>query len=176
MRSNMKNVIVTIFAVLLIGASVFLNSCKIRYSFSGVNLSAQVKTYSVYYFPNRARLVNPTLSQLLTEELKNKLQRKSPLKEVAEDGDLVFEGFIENYELKPMSIQKGDAAAQNRLTIAVMVKYTNSIDTDQSFERSFSGYEDFDSSQNWNDVEDTIVPIIIDKILEDLFNATIASW
>jgi len=175
MLSNKRNFIVAMFAV-LIGASVFLNSCRINYSFSGVSLSPQIKTYSVYYFPNRARLVNPALSQLLTEELKTKLQRKSPLKETAENGDLVFEGIIEDYEVKPMSIQKGDAAAQNRLTISIKVKYTNSVDTSQSFERSFSGYEDFDSSLNWNDVEDEIVPIIVDKILEDLFNATIANW
>ena len=95
MRSNKRNVTVTVFAVLLIGASVFLNSCRINYSFSGVNLSPQVRTYSVYYFPNRARLVNPALSQMFTEDLKTKLQRKSPLKEAAENGDLIFEGFIE---------------------------------------------------------------------------------
>ena len=175
MLSNKRIVIVTIFAV-LIGASVFLNSCRINYSFTGVSLSQQIKTYSVYYFPNRAKLVNPTLSQLLTEELKDKLRRKSPLKEVAENGDLVFEGFIEDYEVKSMSIQKGDAPAQNRLTIKVMVKYTNSVDTGDSFEKSFSGYKDYNSDTNFNDVERDIVPVIIDEILEDLFNATIANW
>jgi hypothetical protein len=161
-------------AILLI--SVFFTSCSINYSFTGVNLSRDIKTYSVYYFSNRARLVNPTLSQLFTEELKNKLQRQSPLKEAAENGDLVYEGFIENYDVKPMSIQKDDAAAQNRLTITVRVKYTNSIDTEQSFERTFSAYEDFDSSRSLSDVEDSIVPDIINKIIEDLFNSTIANW
>ena len=175
MLSNRRIFIITIIAV-LIGASALFNSCRINYSFTGVSLSAQVRTYSVYFFPNRAKLVNPTLSQLVTEELRDKLRRKSPLREAAESGDLVFEGFIENYELKPMSVQKGDVPAQNRLTISIMVKYTNNVDTYQSFERSFSGYEDFDSSLSWNDVEDIYVPIIVDKILEDLFNATIANW
>ena len=175
MRKNRINIIVVILAV-LIGASVFLNSCRINYSFTGVSLSPQTKTYSVYYFPNRAQLVNPTLSQLFTEELKTKLQRKSPLKEISENGDLVFEGFIEEYESKPMSIQRGDDAAQNRLTISVKVKYTNNVDTSQSFERSFSGYKDFESSKNWNDVEREEVPVIVDQILEDIFNATIANW
>ena len=173
MLSYKRYFIVAIFAI-LIGAS--LNSCRISYSFTGVSLPPQTKTYSVYYFPNRARLVNPTLSQLFTEELRDKLKRQSPLKESAEDGDLIFEGFIENYEVKPMSIQKGDAAAQNRLTIAIMVKYTNRFDTSQNFERSFSGYEDFDSSKSWSEIEDSYVPIIIEKILEDLFNSTIANW
>ena len=116
------------------------------------------------------------LSQLFTEELKNKLQRKSPLKETAEDGDLIFEGFIENYETKAMSIQKNDAAALSRLTITVKVKYTNKFDKSQSFERSFSGYEDYDNTMSLSAIEAEIVPDIVEKILEDLFNATIANW
>jgi len=175
MLRNRRNVIVTIFAV-LIWAGVFLNSCRINYSFTGVSLSPQIKTYSVYYFPNRAKLVNPTLSQSFTEELKNTLQRKSPLKEAAENGDLVFEGFIENYEMKSMSIQKSDVAAQSRLTISIKVKYTNNVDKQQSFEKSFSGFEDFDNTKSLNEIEEGIVSIIINKIIEDLFNATIANW
>jgi len=167
---------ITMLAVVLILASVFSNSCKIKYSFTGVSLSPQIKTYSVYFFPNRAQLINPTLSQMVTEELKNKLRRKSPLKEIAENGDLVFEGYIEGYESKPMSVQRNDNSAQNRLTITVKVKYTNNVDTSQSFERSFSGFKDFDSAMSWSEVEESIVPIIVDDILEDLFNATIANW
>ena len=173
MLSYKRYFIVAIFAI-LIGTS--LNSCRISYSFTGVSLPPQTRTYSVYYFPNRARLVNPTLSQFFTEELKDKLRRQSPLRESAEDGDLIYEGFIENYDLSPVSIQKGDAAAQNRLTIAISIKYTNRFDTSQNFERSFSGYEDFDSSMSWSRIEDEIVPLIIDKIIEDLFNTTIANW
>ncbi|MDR2910686.1 MAG: LPS assembly lipoprotein LptE [Bacteroidales bacterium] len=173
MLENKKNAVI-IFTV-LICVNVFFNSCRISYSFTGANLSPQIKTYSVYYFPNRSGL-NPTLSQLFTEELRSKLQRQSPLKEITEDGDLIFEGFIESYDVKPMTIQQGDAAAQNRLTITIRIKYTNSFDTSQSFERAFSGYEDFSSSISLRDAEDSIVPTIVDKILEDLFNSTIANW
>jgi hypothetical protein len=173
MLKNKRNAVI-IFTV-LICVNVFFNSCRINYSFTGVNLSPQIKTYSVYYFPNRSGL-NPTLSQLFTEELRNKLQRQSPLKEITEDGDLIFEGFIESYESKSMTIQQGDDAAQNRLTITIRIKYTNSFDTSQSFERAFSGYEDFSSSRSLRDAEDSIVPTIVDKIIEDLFNSTIANW
>ncbi len=165
-----------LYSIMVFMLGAVLNSCSIKYSFSGTNLSPDIKTYSVYYFNNRARLVNPTLSQTFTEELKDKLRRQTSLKEAAENGDLIFEGYFDNYEVRPMSIQKDDAAAQNRLTISVKVKYTNSKDPDVNFEKSFSAFEDFDSTQSLSDVEDSLVPDIIDKLLEDIFNATIANW
>ena len=155
---------------------IFITGCKINYSFTGVNLSSEVKTYTVYYFPNRARLVNPNLSQTFTEDLKEKLQRQTSLDEAQDNGDLIFEGQIENYDVKPMSIQKDDLAAQNRLTITVRLKYTDNVDPDNSFEQSFSAYEDFDSTSSLSDIEDSLVPEIVEQLLEDIFNATIANW
>ena len=151
-------------------------SCKVGYSFTGANISPAVKTFSVYYFPNRAQLVNPTLSQSFTEALREKLQRQTSLNELAEDGDLVFEGQITGYDVRPVAIQKEDMAALNRLTISIRVKYTNSVDPDQNIDRSFSAYEDFDSSSTLTDVEDGLVPEILTKLTEDIFNATLANW
>jgi hypothetical protein len=168
-----KFIIFFITIILLTGIT---HSCRIAYSFTGANISPAVKTFSVYYFPNRARLVNPTLSQSFTEALREKLQRQTPLNELAEDGDLIFEGQITGYEVRPMSIQKEDMAALNRLTVSVRVKYTNNIDPDQSIEQTFSAFEDFDAASSLNAVEDGLVPEIITKLTEDIFNATLANW
>jgi hypothetical protein len=130
----------------------------------------------VYYFPNRAKLINPTLSTDITEKLKDKMLKQTSLKETTENGDLVFEGQITDYEVRPMAIQKEDVAAQNRLTVIVRLKYTNNKDHEQDFDRSFSAFEDFSSSMSLNDVESSIVPEIIEKLMEDIFNATIANW
>jgi len=164
------------YLVLILVLAGVAPSCRINYSFTGANISPAVKTYSVYYFTNRARLVNPTLSQSFTEALREKLQRQTSLNELAEDGDLIFEGQITGYEVRPMSIQKDDMAALNRLTVTVRVKYTNNIDPDQSIEQTFSAYEDFDSTSSLSAVEDGLVPEIITKLTEDIFNATLANW
>ncbi len=163
-------------ALLVVAVAGGVSSCKFSYSFTGANLSADVKTFSVYYFPNRARLVNPVLSNDFTEELKEKLQRQTSLKEESENGDLVYEGQITDYSVRPMAIQKEDMAAQNRLTITVRLKYTNNRDHTQDFDRTFSAFEDFSSSMSLNDVESSIVPEILEKLLDDIFNATIANW
>lgn len=164
-----------LFILIIILAGI-VPSCKIGYSFTGANISPAVQTYSVYYFPNRARLVNPTLSQSFTEAMREKLQRQTSLNELAEDGDLIFEGQITGYDVRPMSIQKDDMAALNRLTITIQVKYTNQIEPDQSIDRSFSAFEEFDGNATLTDVEDGLVPEIINKLTEDIFNATLANW
>jgi hypothetical protein len=168
-----KKILIT---MIILAGSFLLPSCKVAYTFTGASIAADVKTFSVYYFPNRARLVNPTLSSDLTEQLKEKLLRQTSLREEEENGDLIFEGQITNYEVRPMSIQKEDMAAQNRLTISVRLKYTNNRNHEQDFDRTFSSYEDFPSNLNLTDVESSIVPEILEKLLDDIFNATIANW
>ena len=151
-------------------------SCKVSYSFTGANLSPEVKTFTVYYFPNRARLINPTLSQSFTEKLRDKLQRQTSLNELSEDGDIEFEGQITGYEFRPMAVQKDDLSSQTRLTVTLKLKYTNHKVPEDDFEKNFSAYEDFDSSLPISSVEDELTDAIIEKLTEDIFNATIANW
>ena len=166
-----------LFVAVLAGLiGILAPSCKVSYSFTGANLSPEVKTFTVYYFPNRARLINPTLSQSFTEQLREKLTRQTSLNELSESGDLEFEGQITGYEFRPMSIQKEDESAQTRLTITINVKYTNNKVPEDNFEKSFSAYEDFDSNLSISSVEEELSAEIIEKLTEDIFNATIANW
>ena len=153
-----------------------VNSCKISYSFTGTNLAADIKSFSVAYFPNRAKLINPNLSQKFTEEFREKLTRQTSLNEEEEMGDLEYSGYITGYDIRPMAIQKNDLAAQNRLTITINVKYVNNKDHEQDFEKSFTGYQDYESIVSFDAVEEELIDDIIKKITEDLFNATIANW
>ncbi|WP_346856647.1 LptE family protein [uncultured Draconibacterium sp.] len=164
------------FSIAVLLGILLLSSCQVKYNFTGSKPMVLEKTFTVYYFPNRARLINPTLSQSFTEQLREKLQRQTSLNEISENGDIEFEGQITGYEFRPMSIQKEDLAAQTRLTITVKVKYTNNKVPEDSFETSFSAYEDFDSSLPISSVEDELTAEIIDKLNDDIFNASIANW
>ncbi|HKJ43875.1 MAG TPA: LptE family protein [Sunxiuqinia sp.] len=165
-----------IFLVVVLAGVGLLEGCKVSYSFTGASISPNVKTFSVYYFPNRARLINPNLSQQMTEALQDKLLRQTSLDQVDENGDLEFEGQITNYETRPMAIKQGDESALTRLTITVKVKYTNNKNHEDDWEKTFSAYEDFESTQTLSDVEDELVKTILDKLTEDIFNASIANW
>jgi hypothetical protein len=174
LTNSIKNFLLSLFVVLA-GSGLFQN-CSIKYSFTGAGKLTGVKTFSVYYFPNRARLINPNLSQQITEALQDKLLRQTSLNQVDENGDLEFEGQITGYDTRPMNIKEGDLAAQTRLTVTVKVKYTNNANHDEDWEKSFSAYEDFDSSRILSDVEEELMVEVLEKLTEDIFNASIANW
>jgi len=167
----------TIFVLLLVAMlSIVFAACKISYSFTGASIAPNVKTFSVYYFPNRAKLVNPNLSQQFTDGLQEKLIKQTSLNQISENGDLEFNGQITEYDVRPMNIVQGDLAAQNRLTIGIKVKFTNNKDHEQDWEKTFTAYEDFDSNNSLSTVEDGLVPEIIKKLTDDIFNASVANW
>lgn len=171
---NRKASILILVSVIL--TSLVFTACKIQYSFTGASIAPNVKTFMVDYFPNRARLVNPNLSQLFTEGLQEKLIRQTSLNQLSDNGDLEFSGQITEYDVKPMNISTGDLAAQNRLTISIKVKFTNNKDHEQDWEKTFTAYEDFDSNSSLSTVEGRLVPEIIKKLTDDIFNASIANW
>ncbi len=164
------------FLLLLFIAAILFQGCRFSYSFTGASIAENVKTFSVDYFANRARLVNPNLSQQFTEALQEKLTRQTSLDLVTERGDLEFTGQITGYDTRPMNIQEGDYAAQTRLTVTVKVKYVNNTDHEQDWEKSFSAYADYESTQILSEVEDELMVEIIEQLTEDIFNASIANW
>lgn len=146
------------------------------YSFSGASISSDVKTISVQYFPNKATTIQSNLSQTLTEKLKDYFLQQTNLQLVTNEGDLQFSGEIVSYEVKPMSIQANEQAAQNRLTIAVKVKFENTKQEKNNFDQRFSRFADFDSNQNLMDVEEVLIEQITNEIVEDIFNKAVVNW
>ncbi len=99
------------------------------------------------------------LDQLM-ERLRDKFQRETNLTLLTKGGDLQIEGSITGYRTSPVAIQADETAAMNRLTISVNVVFTNTQDDSQSFTSSFSRYQDYSSSQNLNEVQETLIDII----------------
>lgn len=153
-----------------------LSGCGI-YSFSGTSIQPDVKTITIGYFTYKAQKVNPSLSNDITEALRTKFRRLTRLEQVDQDGDLEITGEIVGYDVRASAIAAGDVAAQNRLTVSVKVNFNNRKYPEDDFEnKSFSNYADYDSNNSLDAVESTLCAEIIDKIVEDIFNATVAQW
>ena len=153
-----------------------LTACSVNYSFSGVNISEDVLTYSVDYFPNRAALVQAQLSQQFTDALMDKVQRNTNLDLSPQGGDVQFSGEITRYETRPIAITSQETAARNRLTITVRVKHVNVLEPDLDYDTSFSRYEDYDAQLNLSDVEEALITVIVENLVEDIFNKAFISW
>ena len=170
-----KTISAILFIVSLTIVGLVVRSCGI-YSFSGTSIQPDVYTVSIHYFEYKALRVNPTLSNELTEALKDQFRRLTRLEQADEGGDLDIVGEIIGYDVKAMGVTADEVAAQNRLTVNVKIYFTNNKYPEDNIEQSFSAYADFDATQSLDAVESSICTEIIDKLVEDIFNATVAQW
>jgi len=168
-------VIIT-YSLFLITSLISLPSCKVSYSMSGASVSPDVKTFTVKYFQKTSALGPSSLSQILTEKLKDRFLSQTTLKLADKDPDLIFEGAITNYAVTPLAIQANETAASNRLTITISVKFTNLKNEKQNFETSFSRFADYSSSQTLSAVETDLISQIYDQLVDDVFNKAFINW
>lgn len=163
------------FCCLLILLLSLLSGCGI-YSFTGASIPSEAKTLSVAYFRNRAPSVQPTLSSVFTDRLKEYLVNQSNLSLVDGFADLQFSGNIVGYSVAPVSIQSNDQAAMNRLTITVQVKYVNRFNDKQNFTQNFSRYRDYDSKLSLSSVESSLIEEITEELVDDIYQRAFVNW
>ena len=153
-----------------------LQSCGI-YSFTGTSTQPDVKTVTINYFEYLAPKVNPSLSNDITQALQEKFIKLTKLELVDIDGDLEIVGSVTGYDVKATAITANESAAMNRLTVNVKINFINRKYPEEDFEnKSFSAYADFDATQSLDAVEASLCEEIIEKLCEDMFNATVANW
>jgi hypothetical protein len=151
-------------------------SCNI-YSFGGISLNHDEKTVQIDYFPNNAILVEPGLSQDFTQLFQDLFLQQTNLDLVPSGGDIQFEGEITGYKINPMTATAQQTAAQNRLTITVNVRFYNNKFEEDNFEKTFSHYYDYDGSkQLTGGLQDDAFKEILERITQDILNASIAKW
>lgn len=150
-------------------------SCGI-YSFSGTSIQSDVQTITIPYVEYKALRVNPSLSGDLTEALQEKFRRLTRLEQVDADGDLELVAEVTGYDVKATAVTADEQASQNRLTVTVKIEFTNRKYPEDDVSKTFSAYEDFDATMSLDAVEGTLCETIIEKIVEDIFNATVAQW
>ena len=148
----------------------------IKYSFSGTSIQPDVKTITINFFEYTAQRVNPSLSNDLTEAIRTQFRKMTSLEQVDLDGDMEISGSITGYDVRASAVTANEVAAQNRLTITIKLEFTNRKYPEEDFEKSFSGYADYDSMQSIDAVEAGLCEEIIEKLVDDIFNATVANW
>ena len=152
-------------------------SCSISYKFNGANINYQTThSISVADIPNNAPMVNPQLSNALTEGIRDLYQRQTRLQILRKGGDLELEGEIVGYDIAQGAIGADSYASESKLTIRVNVHFTNNIYPEDSFDKTYSASQTFDASRLLTDVQDELCAIIIQEIAENIYNDTVAKW
>ena len=76
-----------------------------------------------------------------------------------------------------MTATADQRAAQNRLTIAVNVRFSNRNKEDDNFEKRFSFFYDFDANEQLVGSKLSAgLEEIFERITQDIFNESLAKW
>ncbi len=161
--------------IFLILIAFSLNSCSV-YNFTGAK-PVDAKTFQVNYFLNSAELVEPGIERTFTLRLQDLIQNQTNLNLTNSNGDLLYDGEIVDYRITPMTATADQKAAQNRLTISVMVRFTNKNKETDNFEKRFSFYYDYSGQDQLIGSKLTeALDTIFERITQDIFNESLAKW
>jgi len=159
----------------IIGFSLLLVIFVGCYSFKGTSIPAEVNTFTVLQFENFASNALPTLPQIFSERLKDKILSESRLA-YSEDGDVSFKGSITRYQVTPVAPTPGATTAFNRLDIDVNVEYVCAENTSQNWNSNFSRFAEFESSQDLTSIQEQLVEQINEELVEDIFRKAFNNW
>jgi len=158
-------------------ACLLLMSCTISYKFNGASIDyTKTKTIQIADFPIRATYVWNPMFSIFNNQLKDQYAQQTRLSQVNRNGDLRLEGEITRYEQRNKSVSSEGYSAQTELTMTVNVRFTNTKNHDEDFERTFSASQSYDTRQSLNSVQEELVTVMVKDIVDQIFNATVANW
>ncbi len=171
MRRNTILSSVMLFVVLTVAA------CTVSYKFSGTSIDyTKTKSISLDKFPIRANYVWSPMESMFYNSLSDAFARKTKLTVLKRNGDLQLSGGIVEYSKTNKSVSSDGYAAQVQLKMTVNVRYVNNNKHEEDFEQKFSATTEYDSSQQLVNVQEALVQEMINDIVDQIFNATVANW
>jgi Lipopolysaccharide-assembly len=163
---------IVVFFVFYSCMAVF-SSC---YSFKGISIPNEVKTFSVKKLELRSNNAPPALAQLFAERLRQKIRNESRLVENNDNPDVVFAGAITAFDVLAVAPQPGERSGQNRLNVEISIDYSNSKDEKQNWQQTFSQGSPFPATQNLLSVQEALLTDINNRLAEDIFNRAFTNW
>ena len=161
---------------LIFGVLTIMIGCGV-YSFTGISIDSNTKTFQVNYFQNTAALIEPGIERDFTLALQDLILNQTNLDLVKSNGDIIYEGEIVEYRIAPTTATANNTAAQNRLTITVNVRFINTNDEEADFEKRFSFFYDYSGSEQLVGAQKTTaITEIYERLTQDIINASLANW
>lgn len=172
----MKNMFLKkVLAVLTI--SVAVSGCSIKYRLNGASIDYNlIKTITIEAFTNRAAYQWAPMAPMFNTSLSDIYNNQTKLRQVKRDGDLVLSGEITSYDQTNKSISADGYSSMVQLKMSVTVKFRNNKNHNDDFDKSFTASREYDASQQLSAVQEELVQQMIDDIVDQVFNATVANW
>ena len=178
-NNKMKSTSSIKLTVLLSLVTLVFSFATCKYSFKDTApIPAEVKTFRVNPFENRARYVNPIIAPQLTEKLKQKIIGQTRLRQTNnDDAHYDISGYLSDYSVVTSGVAN-QAAATNRINVTFHLIFKNTIDPDpkKSFETDLTSNYDFPASQSLQQAESGLLDKIIKTVTDAIFNKIFSNW
>lgn len=170
----MKRVLSVVWALLI---AMLLDSCVVSYKLNGASIDYNlIKSITIEPFVNRASYQWGPMASMFNTTISDVYVKQTKLRQVKRDGDLYISGDITSYDQTNKSISSDGFSSMVQLKITVRVTFRNNKNRDEDFERTFSSSREYDASQQLSAVQEELVQQMIDDIVDQIFNATVANW
>ena len=151
-------------------------ACSISYSFTGTNINYDViKTIQIDKIANRAPYGWAPMEAMFNNQLQDKYANSTRLRLVKKNGDLQVAGEITAYDQFNKAVSADGYSSQVQLKLTVNIRFRNSK-MNQQWEKQFSATTQYDARQSLATVQEGLVDEMIDDIVDQIFNATVADW
>ena len=154
-------------------------ACTVSHKFNGASINYdKVKTISFENFPNRSvAFVWGPMESMFNTALQDKYMQQTRLKQVRQTGDLELSGEITNYDAYNKGVGSDGFSTMAELRMTVSVTFVNNSNHSEDFSnRQFSASREYEASQQLANVQESLVTEMIDEIVDQIFNATVANW
>ena len=171
MDSKAVNRIVAVMAALV------LFSCSVSYKFNGSSIDyTKTKTIQIVDFPNRSSYVWGPMAPMFNNKLKEVFSSQTKLVQVKRNGDLKIEGEITQYTQRNKAVTSEGTSAQTELSMTVNVRFTNTKNHAEDFEKQFTATASYETTRSLNSVQEELVMQMTKDLVDQIFNATVANW
>ncbi len=159
--------------------AMWVSACSISYKFNGSSIDyTKIKTISFETFPNRSvGFVWGPMESMFNTSLQDIYMKQTRLSQVRRGGDLQLSGEITNYTATNKGISADGYSSMVELRMTVRVNFVNSVNPTENMNgQQFSASQEYESSQSLTSVQEELVTQMIDDIVDQIFNATVANW
>lgn len=154
-----------------------LLSCSVSYKFNGASIDyTKTKTIQIADFPNRSTYIWGPMAPMFNNALKGLYANHTKLVQVKRNGDLKIDGEIIQYSQRNKSVSSEGYSAQTELSMTVNVRFTNTKNRQEDFERQFTATAVYETTMSLNSVQEQLVTDMVKDLTEQIFNATVANW
>ncbi len=152
-----------------------LSACS--YSFTGASVPPHLNTIAIPIFIDRSGSGEPDLKDNFTDQLIQKFLDDNSLQVTDKsNSDAFLDGTILTLTDAPAIVSGGEDVSTRRITISVRVVYKDLVKRKTIFDKQFSDYGDYSTTEDIFSGRKSAIEVAIDKITEDVLISVVSNW